>query len=901
MHRRRPCKSRNAKALAYWMCIAIVLTGAVAGSVFAGDTPPGQDVLRATLGNGLQVVVIRSALAPVATVMMNYLVGSREAPEAFPGMAHAQEHMMFRGSPGLSADQLSDIIALMGGMFNADTQETVTQYFFTVPTEDLDVALHIEAIRMRGVLDSERLWKQEKGAIEQEVTRDLSDPEYVFYTKLMASMFKGTPYAHTPLGTVSSFEKTTGKMLKAFYDTWYAPNNAILVIAGNVVPGEAMDLVKNHFGGIPAKNIPVRPAVRMGPVKHETSRLKTDQSYGLVIQSFRMPGYDSRDWPAARILADVMNSQRGSLFSLAVEGKALAAGFSLMTLREAGMGYLMAAFPVGADSATLARETRRILETDLEKGFPAELVEAAKRNEMTRKALRKNSVFGLASDWSQALAVEGRQSPDEDMASLARVTADDVNRVARAYLDFDHSIDFILTPESSGQPAASHPRSTVESFEPKETRSVKLPDWAKKALERLSVPPSRLKPAVIMLPNGLKLIVQPEPSLDTVCLHGHVKNQPDLETPKGKEGVDRVIESLFSFGTQSMDRVAFQKALDDIGAWESAGTDFSLKVLPMHFDRGVGLLADNLLHPAFPEKDFITVRKQVAETVAGELKSPDYMGKRVLRQSLFPEGDPLRREPTPRSVLSLTLQDVRHYYSTVFRPDLTTIVVIGRTTPEGARAVVARHFGAWKAEGLKPQTLLPPVPPNSPAITAVPDKSMIQEEVILAETLGLNRTHPDYYALELGNHVLGGAFYSTRLYQDLREKTGLVYTVSSSFDMGLTRSLYSVSFGCEPKNVSRARSIVVENLRRMQETVVPAAELDQAKALLLREIPLSESSADSIAGWLLYCSEHDLPLDESIRAAHRYLALSPGQVRDAFKKWVRPGGLVQVTQGPPLQ
>jgi zinc protease len=181
----------------------------------------------------------------------------------------------------------------------------------------------------------------------------------------------------------------------------------------------------------------------------------------------------------------------------------------------------------------------------------------------------------------------------------------------------------------------------------------------------------------------------------------------------------------------------------------------------------------------------------------------------------------------------------------------------------------------------------------------VPDRSRIQEDVTLAQTLGLNRTHPDYYALELGNHVLGGAFYSTRLYQDLREKTGLVYSVSSSFDMGLTRSVYSVSFGCEPKNVPRARRIVVENLRRMQETAVPIAELNQAKSQVLREIPLSESSVGQIAGWLLYCSRHDLPLDESIRGAHRTLALTPVEVQEAFRKWLRPGDLVQVTQGPP--
>ena len=143
-------------------------------------------MLRATLDNGLRVVIVRNTLAPVVTTIVNYLVGSNEAPEGFPGMAHAQEHMMFRGSPGLSANQLADIIAAMGGMFNADTQQTVTQYFLTAPAEDLDVALHIEAIRMRGVLDSEKLWEQERGAIEQEVAQDLSSPEYVFYTKLLA-------------------------------------------------------------------------------------------------------------------------------------------------------------------------------------------------------------------------------------------------------------------------------------------------------------------------------------------------------------------------------------------------------------------------------------------------------------------------------------------------------------------------------------------------------------------------------------------------------------------------------------------------------------------------------------------------------------------------------------------
>ena len=189
---------------------------------------------------------------------------------------------MFRGSPGLSANQLANITAAMGGRFNADTQQTVTQYFFTVPADDLEVALHIEAIRMRDVLDSEQLWSQERGAIEQEVAQDLSNPEYIFYTRLLAAMFKGTPYAHDALGTKASFDQTTGTMLKQFYDTWYAPNNAILVIVGDVDAQKTLARVKELFSPIPGKKQPPRPQVHLEPVTPENLQFKTDLSYGLA-------------------------------------------------------------------------------------------------------------------------------------------------------------------------------------------------------------------------------------------------------------------------------------------------------------------------------------------------------------------------------------------------------------------------------------------------------------------------------------------------------------------------------------------------------------------------------------------------------------------------------------------
>jgi zinc protease len=169
---------------------------------------------------------------------------------------------------------------------------------------------------------------------------------------------------------------------------------------------------------------------------------------------------------------------------------------------------------------------------------------------------------------------------------------------------------------------------------------------------------------------------------------------------------------------------------------------------------------------------------------------------------------------------------------------------------------------------------------------------------MLAETLPITRFSPDYYALQLGNEVLGGGFYASRLGQDLRETTGLVYYVGSSLQAGKTRSVYSVSYGCDPPNVAKARAIITRDLEAMRTSPVPNRHLEQAKALLLRQIPLSESDVSSIAHEWIALADIGLPLDEPRIAAEHYLNLTPTQVENAFKRWIRPNDLVEVVQGP---
>ena len=614
--------------------------------------------------------------------------------------------------------------------------------------------------------------------------------------------------------------------------------------------------------------------------------------------AYRLPGYDSPDYAAGVILADVLNSRRGDLYALVPEGKALFTGFESDALPKAGYGFAAAGFPQGGDGAALVGAIRDIIAGYVENGIPADLVEAAKRHEITDAEFQKNSIAGLAETWSQALAVAGLNSPDDMVSAIRKVTVEDVNRVAREYLINETALTAVVTPRPSGKPTASKGFGGKESFAPSQTKPVELPEWAKEAAVVPALPPWKTKPVVTTLRNGIRLIVQQESVSPTVTVIGKVKSNDKLQEPAGKEGVSGVLENLFSYGTLSLDRLAFQKAQDDIGADISAGTTFSLRVLSENFERGMELLADNLLRPALPEKAFSVVKQETIDILRGQLQSPLYLSKRALHRALYPKNDPMRRFAKPETVASLSLRDVKAYHARVFRPDLTTIVIIGQVTPERARTAVEKCFSSWKAKGKKPRTDLPPVALNKPSVALVPDASRVQDQVTLAQTLGIKRSHADYYTLQLGNHVLSGAFYATRLYRDLREKAGLVYNVESFLDAGKNRSLFGVSYACDPPNVARAASMVEHNLREMQMTDVTAHELQQAKILLLRQIPLSEASMDGIAGGLLSRSIQNLPLNEPIRAAERYRETTAEQVRKAFAKWIRPSGFVQVTMGP---
>jgi zinc protease len=856
------------------------------------ETSQKLQIAHATLANGLQIYVLQNRLSPVVSMYTNYLVGANDQP--MTGLAHAQEHMMFRGSKTINASQFSASTAITGGSYDADTQNEITQYFFEMPSQYLDIALNLERSRATGVLDSQTDWDAERGAITQEVTRDNSSASFRLYVKMNEHIFAGTPYADEGLGTVEGFKKIQAPDLKAFYARWYHPNDIIMIIAGDVDPAATIAKVRSLFGSIPAASLPARATGHLAPLTPLTLRDNSSDPITLVMVGYRVPGYDDADYYASEILNDVLNSPRGALYELQASGKALETFAQSSTHPAAGMSIVGSAVPITTNGDAAVADVKAVIAGYEKTGLPGDLVDAAKARELAQAQFQANSIDGLASLWSQELAVEHR-TPDDELAGLEKVTLDDVNRVLRTYYDNASATVAIATPKEATGAAFGGREAEDNTLTP--APNTVLPAFAKNVLAQLHVPEATVQPNVQTLPNGLKLIVVQSSVSPTVVLRGQIRNNPDVEAAPGKEGVDEVLSSLFEYGTTTYGRLAYQAELDKIAADVNAGSAFGLNVLSKDFDRGVTLLADDELHPALPPPAFAIVKQQLVGQLTGAVQGPDYKKDRALADALYPAGDPARRSATPQTVQGLALDDVKAFYQSTYRPDLTTIVIVGDVTPEHARAAIDAAFGGWSAQGPAPNVYPPAVPRNRPAQVAIPATGRVQSDVTLEQTLPLTYNSADYPVLQVANTALSGGFGSI-LYHDVREAHGYAYSVDTTVIGGHNRSTFSVNYGADPQNVQRAQTIIVNDLTALQKMPLSADRLLRAKAMLLGQLPIRSESFDGVANRLLAYSVTDRPLDTDLRYARAEFAASGDAVRAAMAKWIVPNGFARVMLVP---
>jgi zinc protease len=816
-----------------------------APQVSAQPSPDANAAVRATLANGMHVILLPNRLAPVATTIVSYGVGSDD--DTLPGIAHATEHMLFRGTTNLSGGQLADIAARMGAEYNAATTFEYTLYYYKLPSPYVDVALRVEADRMSHAAIRAADWATERGAIEQEIRAQESQPLAAVGLKLRQTFFAGTPFATASGGTIPSFEKMTADDIRAFYRAWYRPSNATLIVAGDIDPKQTLEYVHRQFDGIPDAAVPTRKPIAVQPLAASTVEATIDFPIGFGVLAYRLPGSNDADYAASQVLAGVFASQRGALGDLTAEGKTLAVLSLDNAFPEVGASFLLA-IPANGGTPQSAQElVTAVLDDYRKNGVPPELIEAAKTRLLSEQAYRQSSISGLGFAWADASAAH-HTTPDAVHEALAGVTAADVDRVLRAYFTPEHRVSIIITPKPSSTMPKKDPSAGLEHVGFTPTVHEPLPAWAQVALKApLRAPSDGAGTRSHRLPNGLRYLARRETTAPTVVVHGVIRTSPELYEPKGKDGVHLIVDDLLPWGTATYDRKGFQTQLDAIAATAKLGTSFTLKVQSKDFERGMELLADGMLHPAFAPAAFAVVQASEKQTVAFANKLPKNKADLAQRLALYPPGDPRRRDITDRTIGAVTLDDTKHYYGFSYRPDQTALAIVGDVAPERAASAVEKYFGPWHAAGAPPTFRYPRLARKATKSETVTVKvaTNVQSEVTLKQVFAMRRSDADYVPLLLANTILSGEGTGSLLFEELRTRRGYVYSTDSDFSVNRNEAEFSVSFASDPKNVGRANAAVVAIIKRLQSHALPAVELQRAKALLLAErvLPL-----DSYAG-----------------------------------------------------
>jgi zinc protease len=854
--------------------------------------------VQATLANGMHVVLLPNKLAPVATTVLTYGAGSDD--DTMPGVAHATEHMMFRGTGDVSPAQFAEMAARAGAEYNAQTTNIATTYYFKIPSAYVGLALRLEADRMTGAADRESDWQTERSAIEQEVRAHQSVPGAALQAKVRHAFFGDVPYAQDGVGTIASFDKMHASDIAAFYKAWYHPNNATLVIAGDIDPAAVLAEIHRDFDPIPPAPLPQHKSYTITPLAATTlSDTVAEMPVPVATMVYRFPDLRSPDYAAGAVLSEVLSSGRGTLADLAAQGKVLGTFALSSAYRDIGVIIVAGAGLPSASPAAVRGDIASALDTYRRSGVPADLVEVAKQRLLSQQDYRQASISGLAFSWANALQLNG-QPPDAQYANVQQVTVADVNRVLHTYMDVKDELDVLMQPKPGASVARSDSGSAQENVQYTPDKEEPLPAWAASYFNApLRIPQTDRSVRTFHLRNGVTLTVRHEALSPTVVLRGYIENSPDLFEPRGKDGVSQIAEALMPWGTTTYGRTEYQAQADAIAANIELGTTFGATVQAKNFDRAVQLLADGMLHPAFSPQAFSVVQNNTARSLAAMQNQPGTIAEIAETNALYPPGDPRRRRATAATVANVTLPDVKHWYRFAYRPDLTTIAVVGDVTPQQARASVERYLGAWHVPTANaPSFEYPKIKSRGAKSVTVSSATNTHSEVTLTQIINVHSGQLDAIALELANTMLSDEGTGSLLFRDLRTQHGYVYSADSSLDIGENTSTFSIDFASDAKNVSRAQAAAISEIRRLQDHDVPDIELQRAKALLLAERVLPLDSYSGIAGDILRSAKNGLSVAQEDAFWGKLLRITPAQVRQAMRKWIHTDSFSRVIVAP---
>ncbi len=864
------------------------------------------------LSNGLTVITKQVQAAPIVSVYVWYKVGSRNEPEGKSGMAHFLEHMMFKGTPTFPKGEITRQIGRTGGEQNAFTSYDYTAYYETVPVDYLDLALKIESDRMQNALLDPKELESERTVILSELEGNRNYPQTRLRDLVNAQTWQLHPYRRPVIGWRADVEALTALDLRAFYQRYYRPDNATLVVVGDFNPATLKGAIEKWFGPLQGKDAPRAFANTLEPQQGERRVILRDHGQTPLLRlQIRIPQAGKADHYPLTVLNEVLSNGKTARLYKALVDTGLAADVSAspQEMIDPGLWSFTVTCQPGVDpakvEAVLKKEFARIIREPLtDREFQravnqtrAQLIYA--KDSISDQAMLLGFYQTVAGDWTLV---------DSYPEKVAAVTPAQVQATAKQFLNEDLMTFGYFIPQGGAPSGALAPESgdrvSWKTMPARQAFTEALPvlpgngggsSGTGSACQRWT------------LPNGLVLLVQPNHSNPTVSVSGLIRAGMVAE-PEALPGLAVTHAHMLDRGTaqQTADqlsenlefhavRFSYHTGYEELNIGGEALTENSELLL--------ATLAETLQASTFPKRELEKVRKEVLTSVKLAQDSAQSQAWLAFNRLAYPAGHPMTRslitaEPGLRA---LQRKDVLAFHERWVRPDLTVLSVAGDVDPEAVKAWVDKYFGAWTAKGAKPSNAFTAMPAVKTTAEQVVELAGKRESITLLGHEGIQRKDAEYYEAYVANHVLGGGGLTSRLMKTVRDRDGLTYSIHSQFKASTNLRPWVVSFQADPGKVQQAVDTLWKEIRAMQDGDVSEQDIDDGREELVGSLLLTLETNQGIAFLNREVEYHQLGADYLQQYPKAIRGVTRERLMAAYKKWFHPDRYLKATVAPPAK
>ena len=854
-------------------------------------TPPPLAFTHRTLANGLNVYAMPDASAGTVTLQVWYDVGGKDDPEGRSGFAHLFEHILSRKTVNLPYGQISTMVENAGGARNASTRQDTTNYYETVPPQYLETMLWTHAERMARPVVDQAVFDAERSIVKEELRQRVYAPPYgrlgVFV--IGDNEYDNHAYRRQVIGSIEQLDSATLTDALAFHEAYYRPATATLIVSGNFDPAQLDRWVDQHFAGIENPDRPV-------PVFERPAFVRRTQPRSVVAYAPNVPlpaiaaiyqGVEAShpDAAALDVLSAVMSGGESSrLYQSLVYRQQLASSAFLGTGGDEEGGSIVAQVIVAAGKAVEDAEAALNAELDRVRDEPvtaAELAEA-QTGLLASDLRRRETASGRADLLGLAVITEHDPSaPDSRIAEIKAVTAADVQRVARTYLDENARVSVRYLDESQ-KPAGEGSFDAQTGWRnPTPTPTfVTVPPAVRPANELLpegqrQAPPAPgaarpMRAPVIAertLSNGLRVIVARSTDLPIMNAQLVIRGGASAD-PADRPGLAGMTAGLVTQGAGDRSAPEIARTLESLGANIGGGASADATTLfvsaPTASADAIGaVLADVVERPAFAAEEVERSRRQAVNALRVNLRQPGPLASQVLARVAYgaaPYGAPATG--TIASLDALTRDEVAGFHDRWWRPDNAALIITGGMTAEEGFAFAERTLGGWD----RPTGAVPTVSARAgevlPPRVVVVDLPGSGQAAVTAAVRGPRRADDAYYPLAVANAVIGGG-QNGHLFQEVRAKRGLSYGANSSLGARVENGLLVASTQTKNESAAEVVDLVLAEFDRLRTEPVTAAATADRETFLTGGFSRSIETTQGLGGFLADAVTYGLPLDAS--------------------------------------